>query len=107
MRTPSVKRITEARAPFCFPWLRSSAKRLPRLKLESAAGHAEGQTVTVTKDTIQRWRMAADERRAAAAKMADPQARLGMLNAARCYDDLADSAEAQRDSAADERSDAD
>ena len=63
--------------------------------------------MTVTRDTIQRWRMAADERRAAAAKMADPQARLGMLNAARSYDDLADSAEAQRESAADERSDAD
>jgi hypothetical protein len=70
------------------------------------AGHAEEHAVTVTRDTIQRWRMAADERRAAAATMTDPKARLGMLNAARSYDDLADSAEAQRDSAAGERSDA-
>jgi hypothetical protein len=63
--------------------------------------------VTVSRDTIRRWRLAASERRAAAAKMTDPKARLGLLNAARSYDDLADSAEAPGDGAAGERSDAD
>lgn len=58
--------------------------------------------MSVTRDTIRRWRMAAEERRAAAAKLTDPQARRGMLNAARSYDDMADSAEASCDTADDE-----
>jgi len=62
--------------------------------------------VTVSKGTIRRWRMEADERRASAARMTDPQARLGILNAARIYDELANNAEAHFESAADERPDA-
>ena len=67
----------------------------------------EGQRVTVSKDTIRRWRREAAARRAAAATMADPQARLGLLNAARSYDELADNAETIIADAADERFDAD
>jgi hypothetical protein len=63
--------------------------------------------VTVSKDTIRRWRREAADRRAAAATAADPQARRGLLNAARSYDELADNAERRIESAADERSDAD
>jgi thioesterase domain-containing protein len=66
----------------------------------------EGRSVTVSMDTIRRWRREAADRRAAAAAVADPQARLGLLNAARSYDDLADSAEEFIDGAG-ERSDAD
>ena len=57
-------------------------------------------TVTIDKDTIRRWRQEAQRRRASAAAMDDPQARLGMLNAARSYDEMADEAEARADGAA-------
>ena len=63
--------------------------------------------MTASKDTIQRWRQKAADRRAAAAAMADPQARLGLLNAARSYEELADNAETIIADAADGTSDAD
>jgi len=82
--------------------------RLPYLTLGKARQlRREGHRVTVSKDTIRRWRRDAAERRAAAATVADPQARLGLLNAARSYDELADNAEAITGSAADGISDAD
>jgi hypothetical protein len=59
--------------------------------------------VAIDKDTIRRWRSEADARRIWAAGMADLQARLGILNAARSYDALADNAEARVAGAADER----
>ena len=81
--------------------------RLPYLTLgEARQLMREGHRVTVSKDTIRRWRREAADRRAAAAKMADPQARLGLLNAARSYDELADNAETLTESAAGERPDA-
>jgi hypothetical protein len=39
--------------------------------------------------------MKADELRAAAQNMTDPSARIGMLNAARTYDEIANNAEAR------------
>lgn len=82
--------------------------RLPYLALGKARQlMREGHSVTVSKDTIRRWRREAADRRAAAATVADPQARRGLLNAARSYDELADNAERRIESAADERSDAD
>jgi len=82
--------------------------RLPRLTFgEARRLMREGHSVTVSSDTIRRWRREAADRRAVAATMADPQARLGLLNAARSYDELADNAEALIGSAADEKSEAD
>jgi len=82
--------------------------RLPYLALGKARQlMREGYSVTVSKDTIRRWRREAADRRAAAATVADPQARRGLLNAALSYDELADNAERRIESAADERSDAD
>ena len=82
--------------------------RLPYLALGQARQlRREGHRVTVSNDTIRRWRREAAERRAAAATVADPQARIGLLNAARSYDELADNAEASIASTADERPDAD
>ncbi|HEX6843194.1 MAG TPA: hypothetical protein VF113_16795 [Stellaceae bacterium] len=82
--------------------------RLPRLTFGQARQlMREGHRVTVSSDTIRRWRREAADRRAAAATMADPQARLGLLNAARSYDELADNAETLIGSAVDEKSDAD
>ena len=82
--------------------------RLPRLTFgEARRLMREGHSVTVSSDTIRRWRREAADRRAAAATMADPQARVGLLNAARSYDELADNAEALIGSAADEKSEAD
>lgn len=81
--------------------------RLPYLTFgEGRQLRREGHRVTVSKDTIRRWRREAADRRAAAATMADPQARLGLLNAARSYDELADNAELLIDGAGDS-SDAD
>jgi hypothetical protein len=81
--------------------------RLPYLTFgEARQLRREGHRVTVSKDTIWRWRREAADRRAAAATMADPQARLGLLNAARSYDELADNAELLIDGAGDS-SDAD
>ena len=83
--------------------------RLPYSTLFSEARQLrrEGDGVTVSKDTIRRWRREAADRRASAATMADPQARRGLLNAARSYDELADNAETIIGSAADGRSEAD
>ena len=82
--------------------------RLPYLALgEVRQLMREGHRVTVSKDTIRRWRREAADRRAAAASVADPQARIGLLNAARSYDELADHAETLIESAANERSNAD
>jgi hypothetical protein len=82
--------------------------RLPYLALgEARQLMREGHRVTVSEDTIRRWRREAVDRRAAAATMADPQARRGLLNAARSYDELADNAERRSESADDERPDAD
>ena len=67
----------------------------------------EGRSMTVSRDTICRWRREAAARRAAAAGVADPQARLGLLNAARSYDELADNAETLLAGAADESPDGD
>jgi len=103
----TVKPVTEQRAPFCFPCLEFDDASAVFGLGRSTAAHAEGQKVTVSKDTIRRWRREAADRRAAAVGVTDPQARIGLLNAARSYDELADHAETFIESAADERSDAD
>jgi hypothetical protein len=51
--------------------------------------------VTDETQSIRRWRMKADELKAAAENMTDRLARIGLLNAARSYDEMANHAEAR------------